>query len=212
MQATVIPSATKDTLRVPKLKRGVDGKLEFKVNSPESFIGVIEIFYFEKSLGKYHTENLNNMILVFFQKLARLNNGIVEGVEEKLENLEKIYQINKDFVDQQLSNAENFRNKELLKKQIEQNFISYPIEYTNLETKNVIGLSEKQNIIQFTCDKYDLKLKDLANAIGVKESSLRAFASNNKISTQVETAIHLYIENIELKKELKKINCNVKFF
>ena len=51
MQATVIPSATKDTLRVPKLKRGVDGKLEFKVNSPESFIGVIEFCYFEKSLG-----------------------------------------------------------------------------------------------------------------------------------------------------------------
>ena len=68
MQSTIIPSATKDTLRVSKLKRGVDGKLEFKVNGNESFTGVVEIFYFEKSLGKYLTENLNNMILVFFQK------------------------------------------------------------------------------------------------------------------------------------------------
>lgn len=116
--------------------------------------------------------------------------------------------MDKKFIDQQLSNAEYFQNKELLKEQINQNYISYPIEYTNEEVKNIIGLTEKQNIIKFTCDKYDLRLKDLADAIGMKETSLRAFASNNKISKQVETAIELYTENIELKKEIEILKSN----
>lgn len=30
MKPTLIPSATKDTLIVPKLKKGIDGKLVFK--------------------------------------------------------------------------------------------------------------------------------------------------------------------------------------
>lgn len=204
MQARVIPSATKDTLIVPKLRKGIDSKLVFKrIHNPICF--EVEIIYADKSLGTYQTTNFNEIILIFFQKLARLNNGIVEGVEEKLENLEKIYHINKDFVDKQLSNIEHSPYKELQKKQIKQNYISYPIEYTNEEVKNIIGLTEKQNIIKFTCDKYDLRLKDLADAIGMKETSLRAFASNNKISKQVETAIELYTENIELKKEIEKL-------
>ena len=111
--------------------------------------------------------------------------------------------MDKKFIDEQLSNAEYIENKELLKEQINQNFTSYPLEYNNEQVKDIIGLTEKQNIIKFTCDKYDLRLKDLADAIGMKETSLRAFASNNKISKQVETAIELYAENIELKKEIE---------
>lgn len=204
MQARVIPSATRDTLIVPKLKKGTNGKLEFKINNNE-FYKEIEIFYFEKSLGKYNTENFDNMILIFFQKLAKLNNGVIEGVEDKLDNLEKTYYTNEDFIEQQLLNAEYFQNKELLKEQIKQNYISYPLEYSNEDVKKIIGLTEKQNIIKFTCDKYNLRLKDLADAIGMKETSLRAFASNNKISKQVEKAIELYSENIELKKEIETL-------
>ena len=207
MQARVIPSATKDTLIVPKLRKGIDSKLVFKrIHNPTCF--EVEIIYADKSLGIYATKNFNDIILMFFQKLSKLNNGVVDGVQEKLENLEKKYHMDKKFIDQLLSNAECSENKELLKEQINQNFTSYPIEYTNEEVKNIIGLTEKQNIIKFTCDKYDLRLKDLADAIGMKETSLRAFASNNKISKQVEAAIELYTENIELKKEIEILKSN----
>ncbi len=202
MQARVIPSATKDTLIVPKLRKGIDSKLVFKrIHNPMCF--EVEIIYADKSLGTYHTTNFNEIILIFFQKLSKINNGAIEGVQEKLDNLEKKYHIDKKFIDQQLSNAEYIENEELLKEQINQNFTSYPLEYNNEQVKDIIGLTEKQNIIKFTCDKYDLRLKDLADAIGMKETSLRAFASNNKISKQVETAIELYAENIELKKEIE---------
>ena len=207
MQPKLIPSATKDTLIVPKLKKGIDSKLVF-VEIDNSLSLIVEIIYADKSLGRYATKNFNDIILMFFQKLSKLNNGVVDGVQEKLENLEKKYHMDKDYIDQQLSNAEYFQNKELLKEQINQNYISYPIEYTNEELKNIIGLTEKQNIIKFTCDKYDLRLKDLADAIGMKETSLRAFSSNNKISKQVETAIELYTENIELKKEIEILKSN----
>lgn len=207
MQARVIPSATKNTLIVPKLRKGIDSKLVFKrIHNPICF--EVEIIYADKSLGTYQTTNFNEIILIFFQKLSKINNGAIEGVQEKLENLEKKYHMDKDYIDQQLSNAEYFQNKELLKEQINQNYISYPIEYTNEEVKNIIGLTEKQNIIKFTCDKYDLRLKELADTIGMKETSLRAFSSNNKISKQVETAIELYIENIELKKEIEILKSN----
>ena len=206
-----IPIANKVTLRVPKLKKGTDSKLLFKkVGSHPLFV---EIIYANKSLGTYQTNSLNEIILLFFKKLAEINKAIPEKVEEKLEELQKTYLVDKSFVDDQLSKLENFQNSEELKQKIKENLTSYPLEYanaelfeyTNIDIKATIGLLEKQNIIQATCDKYDLRLKDLADSIGVKEGSLRAFTSSNKISKQVETAIELYVENIELKEELRKL-------
>jgi len=211
MQVKTIPVANKITLRVPKLKKGTDSKLLFKKTNNHPLI--VEIIYADKSLGTYQTNSLNEIILLFFKKLAEINKAIPEKVKEKLEELQKNYLIDKSFVDEQLLKSENFQNSEELKQKIKENFTSYPLEYTdaelfeysNIDIKAIIGLSEKQNIIQFTCDKYDLRLKDLADSIGVKEGSLRAFASSNKISKQVETAIELYVENIELKEKLGKI-------
>lgn len=88
MQARVIPSATKDTLIVPKLRKGIDSKLVFKrIHNPAFF--EVEIIYADKSLGTYQTTNFNEIILIFFQKLSKINNGAIEGVQEKLDNLEK---------------------------------------------------------------------------------------------------------------------------
>ena len=69
MQPRVIPSATKDTLIVPKLRKGIDSKLVFKrIHNPAFF--EVEIIYADKSLGTYQTTNFNEIILIFFQKLS----------------------------------------------------------------------------------------------------------------------------------------------
>ena len=83
MKPTLIPSATKDTLIVPKLKKGIDGKLVFKKIDYHMWFEV-EIIYADKSLGRYKTTNFNEIILMFFQKLAKHNNGSHEFVELKI--------------------------------------------------------------------------------------------------------------------------------
>ena len=117
MKPTLIPSATKDTLIVPKLKKGIDGKLVFKKIDYHMWFEV-EIIYADKSLGRYKTTNFNEIILMFFQKLAKHNNGSPEFVELKLSKLEKNYLIDKIFIDNQLQNAENFSDKDDLKNKI----------------------------------------------------------------------------------------------
>ena len=137
MKPTLIPSATKDTLIVPKLKKGIDGKLVFKKIDYHMWFEV-EIIYADKSLGRYKTTNFNEIILMFFQKLAKHNNGSPEFVELKLSKLEKNYLIDKIFIDNQLQNAENFSDKDDLKNKIIQNFISYPLEYSDKDVNYII--------------------------------------------------------------------------
>ena len=165
---------------------------------------IVEIIYSEKSLGQYNTICLNQIILLFFKKLAKFNHGSPENVEEKLEKLEKTYLADKSFIDEQLAKAENFPNKDTLKNEIIQNNISYPLEYSDDEVNDIIGLTEKQNIIRRTLDEYNILMKDLASAIGMNVNTLRSQASKNDVSSQTTRSIELYIENIQLKKELEK--------
>lgn len=205
-EKNIIPTATSGTVRVPKLKKSADGKLLFSKTSSHPLF--IEIIYSEKSLGTYDTNSFNEIILLFFKKLAKFNNGYPDDVDEKLEKLEKIYLEDKCFVDEQLSKAENFSNKEIEKQKIIQNFTSYPLEYSNCEVNDIIGLIEKQNIIRRTLEEYNLLMKDLASAIGINVNTLRSQASKNDVTTQTKRAIELYIENIQLKKEIEKYKNN----
>ena len=207
MKPTLIPSATKDTLIVPKLKKGIDGKLVFKKIDYHMWFEV-EIIYADKSLGRYKTTNFNEIILMFFQKLAKHNNGSPEFVELKLSKLEKNYLIDKIFIDNQLQNAENFSDKDDLKNKIIQNFISYPLEYSDKDVNYIIGLTEKYNIIRRTLEEQNLLMKDLASAIGINVNTLRSQASKNDVPSQTKKSIELYIENSKLKKELEKYKKN----
>ena len=207
MKPTLIPSATKDTLIIPKLKKGIDGKLVFKKIDYHMWFEV-EIIYADKSLGRYKTTNFNEIILMFFQKLAKHNNGSPEFVELKLSKLEKNYLIDKIFIDNQLQNAENFSDKDDLKNKIIQNFISYPLEYSDKDVNYIIGLTEKYNIIRRTLEEQNLLMKDLASAIGINVNTLRSQASKNDVPSQTKKSIELYIENIKLKKELEKYKKN----
>jgi len=207
MKVKVIPTATSGTILVPKLKKGTDSKLLFKkIHNPMAFI--VEIIYSEKSLGQYNTICLNQIILLFFKKLAKFNHGSPENVEEKLEKLEKTYLADKSFIDEQLAKAENFPNKDTLKNEIIKNNISYPLEYSDDEVNDIIGVTEKQNIIRRTLDEYNILMKDLASAIGMNINTLRSQASKNDVTSQTTRSIELYIENIQLKMELEKYKNN----
>ena len=61
-----------------------------------------------------------------------------------------------------------------------------------------------ENIVKKVCKELGLTYKELGERIGVSESSLRSAASTGKISNQVKKAIELYLENLQLKKELEK--------
>jgi len=64
----------------------------------------------------------------------------------------------------------------------------------------------QENLIKKVCKELNLTYKQLGEAIGVSESSLRSAASTGKISNQVKKAIELYLENLQLKKECEKCN------
>lgn len=202
----IIPTATSGTIRVPKLKKVTDNKLVFKKINGHPLL--IEIIYSDKSLGTYETNNFNEIILLFFEKLAKYNNGTAENVEAKLDKLEKNYLIDKSFVDEQIQNAENFSNKDDLINQIIQNKTSYPLEYSDDEVNDIIGITEKQNIIRRTLEEQNLLMKDLASAIGINVNTLRSQASKNDVPSQTRKSIELYMENIQLKRELNKYRNN----
>jgi len=202
MKVNHVPSATLGSIRVVKLKKATDNKLLFRQVSGHPLF--IEIIYADKSLGTYETNNFNEIILLFLKKLAKFNNGSPDNIEAKLEKLEKNYLVDKNFVDEQLSQAENFSKKDTLKKRVIHNFLSYPLEYSDDEIKDIIGVTEKQNIVRRTLEEYNMRMKDLASAIGMNVNTLRSQASKNDITPHTKRSIELYIENIQLKKELEK--------
>jgi DNA-binding XRE family transcriptional regulator len=64
-----------------------------------------------------------------------------------------------------------------------------------------------KNIVKRTCKEIGLTYKELAEAIGVKESTLNKIASTGEVSDQIRKAISLYLETLELKKQLK--DCDI---
>ncbi len=61
------------------------------------------------------------------------------------------------------------------------------------------------NIIKEFSKEYNLSYKEIAETIGVSESSLRSSVSTNKISKQVKKSLELYKKILILEKELKDV-------
>ncbi len=137
-----------------------------------------KILYCDNEFGTYSTNNPDLMILNFFEDLASYNNGDFQGVKQRLENLKE-----------EKSIATNQQ---------------YPTLYKNSELRYIIGL--ENNIIKSACIENKLTYSQLAEAIGVSESSLRSSASTNKVSKQVEKSIEMYRKILHLEKELEKSN------
>ena len=60
------------------------------------------------------------------------------------------------------------------------------------------------NLIKKTCKELGLTYRELAEIIGYSEATLNKNASTGEVSKSIETAIKLYLETLELKKDLAK--------
>lgn len=148
-----------------------------KLEFISDFIGY-SVKYANDDIGMYTTNNPDKMILDFLEKLADLNEGDTNGVKARLDQLVE-------------------KKSPILYQQ-------YQTTYKHNELKYLIGLED--NIIRAACLEQRLTYQQLADAIGVSESSLRSSVSTNKVSKQVEKSIEMYLKIIHLEKELEKSN------
>ena len=67
-------------------------------------------------------------------------------------------------------------------------------------------MEEKEiHLVKKVSKELGLTYKELGEKIGYSESSLRKTVSNNTVSSQLKTAIELYLHNLKLKQELKEL-------
>ena len=64
-------------------------------------------------------------------------------------------------------------------------------------------MEKSDNLIKHTCKELGLTYKQLGEAIGYKPDTVNKAVSTGKVSEPMQKAIELYLENIELKKQLK---------
>ena len=57
---------------------------------------------------------------------------------------------------------------------------------------------QEENLINYTCDKYNLTKEELAKKIGASPSTIRNSASTGEISEKTRVAIELFLENQKL--------------
>jgi transcriptional regulator with XRE-family HTH domain len=63
---------------------------------------------------------------------------------------------------------------------------------------------KEENLVKKTCKELGITQKELAEKIGISESSIKRIASS-KPTKQIENAINLILENYMLKQELFKV-------
>ena len=63
--------------------------------------------------------------------------------------------------------------------------------------------NQEGNLIKDTCKSLGLTYRELGEKIGYGESIIKTSASKNQISKQLQKAIELYNETIELKHEIQ---------
>jgi hypothetical protein len=152
-------------------------KLKDDTSSKLEFISDIigyRVKYANDEVGIYTTSNPDQMILEFLEKLANYNNGDEQSVKDRLEHLVE-------------------KRSPILYQQ-------YQTTYKNNELKYVLGLED--NLIRAACIEQRLTYQQLADIIGVSESSLRSSVSTGKVSKQVEKSIKMYLRISQLEKEL----------
>ncbi|PAF46554.1 hypothetical protein BKH46_07370 [Helicobacter sp. 12S02634-8] len=64
---------------------------------------------------------------------------------------------------------------------------------------------KEPNLIKKTAKELGLTYRELGEAIGYTEGTLKTASSTNSVSPQIEKAICLFLENRELKQKIKII-------
>lgn len=137
-----------------------------------------QIKYCDEDFGTYETNNRDLLVTEFLEELAEFNGGDSKGVKARLDN--------------QIEEKSTAVHQQL------------PTIYKNSTLKYLLGLED--NMIKSACIEQKLTYQQLADAIGLSESSLRSAVSTNKVSKQVEKSIEMYLKIIHLEKELEKVN------
>lgn len=66
-------------------------------------------------------------------------------------------------------------------------------------------MSEKENIVKLTCKALGMTYRQLGEAVGYGEGTVNNAAATGKVSEPLKKAIELYLETLELKKELQTL-------
>ncbi|PAF50438.1 transcriptional regulator [Helicobacter sp. 13S00477-4] len=66
-------------------------------------------------------------------------------------------------------------------------------------------MSNEQNLIKKTAKELGMTYKELGEAIGYSEATLKSVVSTNSVSQQIEKVISLYVENQELHKKIETL-------
>lgn len=69
---------------------------------------------------------------------------------------------------------------------------------------------EYENPIKKFCKEQNLTYRELGNFLGFGTEAISKSARTKKISLQLETALNLYKENIELKEQIKALKTLIK--
>jgi len=62
----------------------------------------------------------------------------------------------------------------------------------------------QENIVKKVCKELGLTYKQLGEKIGYSEGALKMAIQRNNVSPQMQKAIELYLENLELKNKMKE--------
>ena len=65
--------------------------------------------------------------------------------------------------------------------------------------------NKEVHLVKRVSKELGLTYRELGERIGYSESSLRKTVSNNTLSSQLETAIKLYLDNLKLKQEINEL-------
>lgn len=76
----------------------------------------------------------------------------------------------------------------------------------NLDFNFYFEKEEKENIVKKTCKELGLTYRQLGELIGFGEEAISKAARTENISTQMQKALDLYLENIDLKEKLKVLD------
>jgi transcriptional regulator with XRE-family HTH domain len=69
----------------------------------------------------------------------------------------------------------------------------------------VVLEKNEMHLVKKVSKELGLTYKELGEKIGYSESSLRKTVSNNTLSSQLQTAIQLYLDNLKLKEEIDEL-------
>lgn len=163
--------------------------LNQNINNPDIMIDSLDA----KFIGHDPVDKHKIIILGEYKDSIKLKTQIKRGNEKQL--IKEIKQQIKDIIGYDPFFHEGGNHIEFK----DNNKVLYAIEW-HFDPKY------EQNIIKQTCKELNLTYKQLGEAIGYGEEAISKASRTSNISTTMNKALELYLENLELKNRLKTLD------